>query len=144
MKEGFRPIFHTPSAYSYPLLLKQLLHTPILYGPDKEIVYRGQVRHTYRVFYERINRLASGLSSLGVQPGDTVAFLDWDSHRYLEAFFGIPMTGAILHTVNVRLSPEQILYTMNHAEDSVVLVHEDFVPVLESIATGLKPCKLTL
>ncbi|MGB6066773.1 MAG: fatty acid--CoA ligase [Desulfomonilaceae bacterium] len=138
MKEGSRPVVHTPSAYSYPLLLKQLLHTPILYGPDNEIVYRGQIRHTYKDFYERINRLASGLTSLGVQPGDTVAVLDWDSHRYLEAFFGIPMTGAILHTVNVRLSPEQILYTMNHAEDAVVLVHEDFLPVLESIAGQLE------
>ena len=73
MEDGFRPIFRTPSAYSYPLLVKQLLHTPILYGPEKEIVYRGDVRHTYKAFYERINRLASGLSSLGVGPGDTVA-----------------------------------------------------------------------
>jgi acyl-CoA synthetase (AMP-forming)/AMP-acid ligase II len=138
MKDGFRPIFHTPSAYSYPLLVKQLLHTPILYAPEKEIVYRGQVRHTYKEFYERINRLAAGLSDLGVGPGDTVAVLDWDSHRYLEFFFAVPMMGAILHTVNVRLSAEQILYTMNHAEDSVVLVHEDFMPVLESIAGQLE------
>jgi fatty-acyl-CoA synthase len=138
MKDGFRPIFHTPSAYSYPLLVKQLLHTPILYAPEKEIVYRGQVRHTYKEFYDRINRLAAGLSSLGVGPGDTVGVLDWDSHRYLESFFTVPMMGAILHTVNVRLSAEQILYTMNHAEDSVVFVHEDFMPVLESIAGQLK------
>jgi len=138
MEEGFRTIFRTPSAYSYPLLVKQLLHTPILYGPEKEIVYRGHVRHTYKEFYERISRLASGLSSLGVGPGDTVAVLDWDSHRYLEFFFAIPMTGAILHTVNIRLSSEQILYTMNHAEDLVVLVHEDFIPVLESIAGQLE------
>jgi fatty-acyl-CoA synthase len=138
MKDGFRPIFRTPSAYSYPLLVKQLLHTPILYAPEKEIVYRGQVRVTYKEFYERINRLASGLSDLGVRPGDTVAVLDWDSHRYLECFFAVPMTGAILHTVNVRLSADQILYTMNHAEDSVVLVHEEFLPVLESIAGQLE------
>ncbi|MDR3604385.1 MAG: long-chain-fatty-acid--CoA ligase, partial [Syntrophaceae bacterium] len=63
---------------------------------------------------------------------------DWDSHRYLECFFAVPMMGAILHTVNVRLSPEQILYTMNHAEDDVVLAHADFVPMLEDIAGRLQ------
>ncbi len=138
MIQGIRKINRTPSAYSYPLLIKQLLLTPILYAPDQEIVYQDQVRLTYREFYKRIHRLASGLRSLGVKPGDTVAVLDWDSHRYLECFFAVPMMGAILHTVNVRLSPEQILYTMNHAEDDVVLAHADFVPMLEDIAGRLQ------
>lgn len=137
MKQGLRSIFRTKSAYSYPLLIKQLLHTPILYAPDQEIVYQDRVRYTYREFYQRINRLASGLSKAGVGPGDTVAVLDWDSHRYLECFFAVPMMGAVLHTVNVRLSPDQILYTMNHAEDTVALVHEDFLPMLEGIAGRL-------
>ena len=66
--------------------------------------------------------------------GDTVAVLDWDSHRYLECLFAIPMLGAVLHTVNIRLSAEQILYTMNHASDKAVLIHEDFLPVMEKIA----------
>ena len=70
---------------------------------------------------------------MGIRPGDTVAVLDWDSHRYLECFFGVPMIGAVLHTVNVRLSPEQILYTINHAEDDIVLVHADFLPLIEQI-----------
>ena len=138
MIQGIRKIHHTSSAYSYPLLIKQLLLTPILYAPDQEIVYEDKARITYRDFYTRIHRLASGLRSLGVKPGDTVAVLDWDSHRYLECFFAIPMMGAILHTVNVRLSPEQILYTMNHAEDDVVLAHADFVPMLEDIASRLQ------
>lgn len=138
MIQGIRKIHHTPSAYAYPLLIKQLLLTPILYAPDQEIVYEDKARITYRDFYTRIHRLASGLRSLGVKPGDTVAVLDWDSHRYLECFFAIPMMGAILHTVNVRLSPEQILYTMNHAEDDVVLAHADFVPMLEDIASRLQ------
>ena len=132
MDKTVRKIVQTPSAYSYPLLLKQLLHTPIVYAPDQEIVYRDKLRYTYRDLYNRINRLASGLASLGVEPGETVAVLDWDSHRYLECFFAVPMMGAILHTVNIRLSPEQILFTMNHAEDKVVLVHEDFLPVVEA------------
>ncbi|MGC8605062.1 MAG: AMP-binding protein, partial [Desulfomonilaceae bacterium] len=138
MIQGIRKISRSPSAYSYQLLVKQLLLTPILYAPDQEIVYQDRVRLTYKEFYKRIHRLASGLMSLGVKPGDTVAVLDWDSHRYLECFFAIPMMGAILHTVNVRLSPEQILYTMNHAEDNIVLAHSDFIPMLEDVAERLE------
>lgn len=138
MEKKPRLITPTPSAYGYPLLIKQLLHTPITYAPDQEIVYRDVLRYTYRDFYKRINRLASALTSAGVGPGDIVAVLDWDSHRYLECFFGIPMMGAVLHTVNVRLSAEQILFTMNHAEDTVVLVHQDFLPILEGISSQLK------
>ena len=130
-----RRIVTTPSAYTYPLLIKQLLHTPLLYAADKEIVYRDKFRFTYRELYKRINRLASALTALGVGPGDTVAVMDWDSHRYLECFFGIPGLGAILHTVNIRLSPDQILYTMNHAEDDVVLVLESIAPRLETAKT---------
>ncbi|MFH1114922.1 MAG: fatty acid--CoA ligase [Pseudomonadota bacterium] len=141
MPKQTRTIFCTESSYSYPLLIKQLLNTSIYYAPDQEIVYRDLVRHTYRDLYRRIDRLARGLAALGTGPGDTVAVLDWDSHRYLECFFAIPMMGAILHTVNVRLSPEQILYTMNHAEDLVVLVHEDFLPTLEGIADNLETVK---
>ena len=59
--------------------------------------------------------------------------MDWDSHRYLECFFAVPMMGAVLHTVNIRLSPGQILYTINHAEDDVILVHSDFMPVIDEI-----------
>lgn len=137
-----RTVERTPSAYPYPLLLKHLLVTPLRYAPGQEIVYRDVARITYRDFAERINRLAFGLTTLGVGPDDTVAVLDWDSHRYLECFFGIPMMGAVLHTVNVRLSAEQICFTMQHAEDSVVMAHEDFLPLLESIAPRLDRVRL--
>jgi fatty-acyl-CoA synthase len=136
-----RNIPRTKSAYSYPLLIKQLLHTPIRYAPDQEIVYRDLARHTYRSLYERIDRLASGLASLGIGPEDTVAVLDWDSHRYLECFFAIPMMGAVLHTVNVRLSLERIIHTMRHAQDTAVLVHEDFLPLLEDAGDRLDGIK---
>ncbi len=141
MEKRVKKIERTASAYDYPLIVKQLLHTPMLYAPDQEIVYRDKVRYTYLDLYKRINCLASALTALGVGPGDTVAVLDWDSHRYLECFFAIPMMGAILHTVNIRLSPEQILFTMNHAEDDFVLVHEDFVPVLASLSDKLPKVK---
>ncbi|MHB8202273.1 MAG: fatty acid--CoA ligase [Desulfomonilaceae bacterium] len=133
-----RLIQRTPSAYSYPLLIKNILITPILYAPDQEIVYRDKLRMTYRDLYQRINRLASALTGLGVGYDDTVGVMDWDSHRYLECFFAVPMMGSVLHTVNVRLSAEQIVYTVNHAEDTVLLVNEEFIPILESIAGQLK------
>lgn len=133
-----RTVRRTPSAYSYPLIIKQLLHTPILYSPEQETVYSDKVKFTYRDFYQRVNRHASALAALGVGPGDTVAVLDWDSHRYLECFFAVPMMGAILHTVNVRLSPEQILFTMNHAEDKAVLLHEDFLKIVEGLSDRLE------
>jgi fatty-acyl-CoA synthase len=59
--------------------------------------------------------------------------MDWDTHRYLECFFAVPMMGAVLHTVNVRLSAEQILYTINHAEDDVILINSELLPLLEQI-----------
>jgi fatty-acyl-CoA synthase len=127
-----------PSAYTYPLLIKQLLHTPLATAPNQEITYRGTVRHTYRTFRERVGRLASGLASLGIEPGQTVAVMDWDSHRYLEAFFAVPMMGAILLTVNVRLNAQQILYTLNHAGADVVLVNREFFPLLEPIVERLE------
>lgn len=129
------------SAYQFPLLIKYLLSYALRANPEQEIVYRDLARYSYREFQQRIGRLANGLSSLGVEAGDVVAVLDWDSHRYLECFFGIPMLGAILHTVNVRLSPEQILYTMQHAEDKVVLVHRDFAPLVQQLAEELPGVK---
>ncbi len=122
------------SPYPYPLLIRHLLHTPLAQSPDREIVYADRLSYDYRELVRRIGRLGSALSGLGVEPGDTVAVLDWDSHRYLECFFAIPMLGAVLHTVNVRLSPEQILYTINHAKDDVLLVHADFMPLVGQIA----------
>ncbi len=126
-------IGRTPSAYSYPLLIKHLLHTPLAHAPEQEIVYRDLKRYDYRTLRQRIGQLASGLEGLGVRPGNTVAVMDWDSHRYLECYFVVPMMGAVLQTVNIRLSPDQILYTINHAESDVLLVHADFLPILEEI-----------
>src|SRR6266702_1979656 len=134
-------IEHTPSAYDYPLLIKHLLHTPLAIAPEQEIVYRDVSRFPYWRVRQRIGQLASGLTALGVRPGDTVAVMDWDSHRYLECFFAVPMMGAVLQTVNIRLSPEQILYTLNHARADVILCHTDFLPVLDSLKERLETVK---
>lgn len=122
-----------PYAHDYQLLIKNILNAPIYYDPNQEIVYRGEKRFTYATFKKRVHQLANMLTSMGVKAGDTVAVMDYDSHRYLECYFAIPMLGAILHTINIRLSPEQILYTIDHAEDNVILAHTDFLPTLEQI-----------
>jgi len=135
---GTKIIRGDSEAHHYQLLIKHILEAGVRYEPGREIVYRNLIRYDYTKLEERIKRLANLLTCLGVKAGDTVAMLDWDSHRYLEAYFAVPMIGAILHTVNVRLSPAQILYTMNHAEDKIVLVNSDFVQVIDNIADKLK------
>jgi fatty-acyl-CoA synthase len=132
-----RTVKPAESAYEYPLLVKQLLHTALATAPRQEIVYRDQFRYDYVGLNERIARLANGLTALGVEQGTTVAVMDWDSHRYLECFFAIPMLGAVLQTVNVRLSPEQIEYTLRHAQAKILLVHRDFLPMLAGIRARL-------
>ena len=126
-------IVKTASAYSYPLLIKNLFMAPVVNNLDQEIVYRDTLRFTYRDFRARVHKLANALTKIGVRPGDTVAIMDWDSHRYLECFYAVPMLGAVLHTVNVRLSPEQIIYTIDHAEDDYILVNSEFLPIIEQI-----------
>ena len=104
-------------------------------------MYRDTSRYTYRTLRQRIGQLASGLAGLGLRPGDTVAVMDWDSHRYLECFFAIPMMGAVLQTVNFRLSPDQILYTLNHAGADFILCHTNLLPILDSIKDRLETVK---
>jgi fatty-acyl-CoA synthase len=132
----------TPTPYAYPLLIKQLLHTTFIQAPDQEIVYRGQLRMTYTTMRERIARLANGLHDLGVRHGTTVAVMDWDSHRYLESYFAVPMMGAVLQTVNVRLSHAEIAYTINHSGAEVLFVHTDFLPVVEAIKDQLETVRV--
>ena len=122
----------------FPLLIKSLLRTPLQNAPDTEIVSDGLMRYSYRDFEGRLKRLAHALSSHGVGQGDVVAVMDWDTHRYFECFFAVPMMGAVLHTVNIRLAPAQIAYTIDHAEDDVILVHADFLPLMEEVMPLVK------
>lgn len=121
------------SAYAFPLLIKQLLVTPLAQATRAEIVYRDRVRLTYQGFRDRVGRLGSVVGRLGAGPGTRVAFMDWDSHRYLEAYFAVPMTGAVLMMVNVRLAPEQIAYTLDHSEAEILFTHTDFLPLLDKV-----------
>lgn len=134
-------ISKTQAAYAYPLLIKNLFLAPAVDNPDQEIVYRGTERYTYREFRKRVHKLANALTDMGVKPGDTVAVMDYDSHRYLECFYAIPMIGAVLHTINIKLSPEQIIYTIDHAEDDFILINGDFVPLIEQIKGRINTVK---
>jgi fatty-acyl-CoA synthase len=131
-----RLIQPTPSAYNYPLIVKHLLHQPLLRAQNQEIVYRDR-RQTYGTFRDRLGQLANGLAEIGVEPGDVVAVMDWDSHRYHECYFALPMAGAILQTVNLRLSPEQLVYTLADTGASTLLVNTDFLPLVEKLADQL-------
>lgn len=131
-------IYQPGEHYDYPLIIKKLLNTPLIYAPDQEIVYRDKLRYTYRDLNERIHRLANGLTQHGIGLGDTVAVFDYDSNRFLEAFFAVPMMGAVLQMVNWRLSAGQIQYTLNHAEAKIILINADFLPILESIREKLE------
>lgn len=136
-----RLIQPTKSAYNPPLLIKSILEQSLHYEPEREICYRDQVRMDYRTLNQRVARLANALNAIGVKAGDIVGVLEFDSHRYLELYFAVPMIGAVLHTINYRLSPGQVSYTMNHAEDSVVFYNEKLLPLVSAIHSGLKTVK---
>jgi len=123
----------TEEAYAYPLLIKRILADSLKYEPNNEIVYRDLTRYNYFELNKRVRKLANVLQNMGIRAGDVVAVLEYDTPRYLELFFAVPMIGAVLHTVNYRLSPEQVLYTMNHAEDRIVFTNADFLPLLKGI-----------
>ena len=131
----------SPSAYSYPLLLKHIWTSPLLQARAQEVVYRDVKRFSYGDIRDRVGRLASALAAAGVRPGDTVGVMDWDSHRFLEAFFAIPMMGAVLQTVNVRLSNDQIAYTIDHAGATTLLVNDDFAGLLKELKPSLPGVK---
>ena len=122
----------------FSLLIKGLLNGPLQHAPQQQIINDGLSSYSYVEFIERLNRFGQLLERFGVGQGDVVAIMDWDTHRYLESFFAVPMLGATLHTVNIRLSPSQIAYTIDHAEDDVILFHVDFLPLLEDVMPQVK------
>ncbi len=128
-------------AHEFPLLIKQILKMPIAQASRKEIVYRGALRFSYPQFVARVTRLAGALTALGAKHGTRVGVMDWDSHRYLESYFAIPMLGAAIMTVNIRLSPEQIAYTIDHADVEILLINKEFLPVCHAIREKLPKVK---
>lgn len=133
------------SFYNYPLLIKQLLLSPLSSNPEQEIVDNENQKYDYKRLNANIHTLANALREIGIKKGDTIGVMAWDTIRYLEFFFAIPMMGAILHTINIRLSEQQILYTINHADDDVLIVHHDFIKVINRVKKNFsRPIKIIL
>ncbi|MGE6256552.1 long-chain fatty acid--CoA ligase [Heyndrickxia sporothermodurans] len=127
-----------------PLTVGSLLERAEKFFPKKQVVSRtlSGIHHlTYKEIGQRTRRLASSLEKLGVKKGDRVGTLAWNHHRHLEIYFAAPGIGAVLHTINLRLSPEHITYIINHAEDKVLFVDEDILPLIERVKDSLKTVK---
>ena len=128
-----------------PLLISSLIDFAAQYHSDAEIVSRtieGPIhRYTYVEAQARSKQLANALQRLGVALGDRVATLAWNGYRHLETYYGVSGMGAVLHTINPRLFPEQIAYIANHAEDKYIFTDLTFVPLLEKVAPSLTTVK---
>jgi fatty-acyl-CoA synthase len=129
----------------YPLTLTHILERSAKIYPSREIASRlhdgSMHRYTYRDFHRRVHRLAHALDSLGIEAGDRIATLCWNSSRHLELYFAIPCSGRVLHTLNLRLAPEQLAYIINHAEDRVIFADASLLPILEPIRSQLRSVK---
>src|SRR4051812_12865811 len=126
----------------FPLTVPAIFRHAERVFPRREIVTRradtSLHRYTFADFALRTRRLAGALRRLGVAPGDRVATLGWNHYQHLEAYFGISMTGAVLHTLNLRLHPDELSFIVNDADDRVVLVDEMLLPLWEKIAPSTR------
>ena len=120
----------------FPLTLPTLLDRAGQLFPRVEIVSRRPDRSTFRTnygeFHRRARRLASALTKLGLQPGDRVSSMMWNHSGHLEAFFGVPAAGGILHTLNLRLHPQEIAAIVRHAGSRFLIVDDVLLPVYET------------
>ena len=128
-----------------PLLISSLIEHAAAFHPEAEIVVRTVegplLRTNYGTVRRRAKRLANALATLGIAQSDRVGTLAWNTHRHLELYFGASGSGAVLHTVNPRLFPEQIEYIINHAEDKVLFFDISFAALVEKLAPALKTVK---
>ncbi len=126
----------------YPLVLSTIVEHAQRMAPRKTIKTKlpdgGWHTYAYADFHARVKRLGNALDGLGIKPGDRVGTFAWNSFEHLELYFGIPGAGAVCHTLNIRLSPEQLRYIIDHAEDKIIFVDGTLLPLLEPIAAQLK------
>jgi fatty-acyl-CoA synthase len=121
----------------YPLTIQHVLwRVERLFGRKEIVTVReqGYHRYTYAEFARRTHKLAHALEKLGVKPGDRVATLAWNNYRHLEAYYAIPCMGAVLHTLNLRLFPEQLAFVINDADDKIIIVDKTLIPILNRVA----------
>jgi fatty-acyl-CoA synthase len=130
---------------SQPLLISTIIEHAARHHPDSEIVSRtveGPIhRYTYADAHRRAKRAANALKAMGVESGDRIGTLAWNGYRHFELYYGISGIGAVLHTINPRLFPEQVAWIINHAEDKVLFFDLSFLPLVEGIAAHLTTCK---
>lgn len=120
----------------YPLTVQQIFHHGRRVHSDREVVtWMGDHsrRATFGEVGERVERLARGLTSLGIKPGDVVGTFCWNHQEHLEAYMGIPSMGAVIHTLNIRLFPHQLSFIVNHAEDKVVIIDDSLIPIYATV-----------
>jgi Acyl-CoA synthetases (AMP-forming)/AMP-acid ligases II len=125
----------------FPLTITSIFHHGrSVYGSSEVVTFEGESyrRASFSEVAERAERLAAALRRLGVGEGDRVGTFAWNTQEHLEAYFAVPCMGAVLHTLNIRLFPEQLTYVVNHAEDKVILVDATLVPLLAKVAKELK------
>lgn len=125
-----------------PLLMSRILHRGAKLDPNVEIVTLqadGTHRQTLEATAARSAQLANALRQHGIQVGDRVASFMWNNYRHLELYQAVPSMGAVLHTLNIRLSPDDLEYIINHAEDRVIIADEDLLPLLEPLLEKI-PC----
>lgn len=120
-----------------PLSVLDFRDRAAAYFGDKIGVIDGEQQFTYRVWAERTHRLANALASLGLEPGDRVSFVTYNTHHLLEAYYGVLEAGLVLNPVNIRLTPREIAYILNHAGSRAVFFHKDFLPLVEALAPQL-------
>jgi fatty-acyl-CoA synthase len=129
----------------YPLTLTQFFERTRKVFHRKTMATRvpgvGLQRYTYADYADRVCRLAAALAKLGLKKGDRVGTFAWNSHRHMEVYFAAPLMGMVLHTVNIRLSPQDITYIVNHAEDQVLILDASLWPLIEPIRKDLKSVK---
>lgn len=119
-----------------PLLMHTLLDRGARLAPDVEVVTKtatGTHRQSLAQTRDRACQLAQALASEGIQPGDCVASFSWNNHYHLEMYQAVPSMGAVLHTLNIRLSPGELEYIINHAEDQIIIADQDLLPLLEPL-----------
>jgi 3-(methylthio)propionyl---CoA ligase len=130
---------------SQPLLISGILDFAAKHYPNSEIVSRrveGDLhRYTYRDCEQRSRKMARALSGLGVEMGDRVATLAWNGYRHMELYYAVSGSGAVLHTINPRLHPEQLAYIIGHAEDKFLFFDLSFMPIIEAIAAHCQTVK---
>ncbi len=128
-----------------PLLISSLLVHAERHHGDQEVVSRrveGDIhRETYRELAARSRRMAKALAALGVKSGERVATLAWNGHRHMELYYAVSGSGAVLHTLNPRLHPDQIVYIADHAEGQVLFFDLSFLPIIEAVAGRVKTIK---